>query len=182
MITEGELLQIVGSTRVVQPERHGGIAGLFGRPKIVDPVADLAGRADIRIVYTKDAAKLRSLGEPVADVSGARCIAIIVVLICANGVQLVGGQVVVELIKQAAVHRSGPAVGLKIAALVGAGQMRSGLLRIATLGEELDDAGGCFGAEEGALGAANYLHAFDSDTRNVRQVKLSARVVERHAI
>ncbi len=60
--------------------------------------------------------------------------------------------------------------------------MRNDVLGIAVFGEELDHAGGRFGAEQRALGSAHHFHAVETFRGDVLQVQLAAWIVERHAV
>ncbi len=179
---ERKLLLVVRAAAVVQAQRDGMVARFFIGNEIVDSVSDLAGRAHVRVVDVIDGAQLGGFRELVTEIGDAGIVAVVGIGPLADGVEFGSVQRIIETRWQPAGEIGDPAVSLEAAALVGSGAVRNGVLGIAVLGEELDDAGGGLRAEERAFGTAHHFHAIEAFGGEILQVELAAWIVERDAV
>jgi len=104
VVAEREALEEAGPAGVIELEGERGSAVLAGGIEVVDAPADLVGIGGDRVVGTQDGAQLCGRREAIPDIRGTRGVAVVVVLVLADGVELVGAKGVVEAIGKPAVQ------------------------------------------------------------------------------
>src|SRR5580692_1509922 len=142
-------------------------------------VESLTGDTGDTVVVAEGEADLAGVAEAIAEIAGERAIQKIVVGALAVGLEVGGGDGVVESAEQTA-ELGAAAAGAETAAFPIDAEL--GHARIAAMGEELDDAVNGVGTVDGAFGAADDFDFVDVLEREAGEIDGCAGRVDGRAI